>query len=232
MSSITTRSSSRSSRPIWRISRSATSCGPRIVQRAAGQSAISRRPSSNAATSWAAFAAPMPGTAAELQLRRAGQPGQAVVPGERVGGEVDAPTARACPSPTAARSARPRSAHPTPRRASRSRGRSATAARGWLGRARAGRVRPFVRPGHAIPPATIPGGRSGVPEARTTGARRFPPPSGPRGRRRAYRRGPHRPVNRSFTGLTGRLMARRPVGRAGRARSNGRPSRRGSAAGR
>ena len=34
MLSITTRSSSRSSRPIWRISRSATSRGPRIVQRA------------------------------------------------------------------------------------------------------------------------------------------------------------------------------------------------------
>ena len=29
--------------------------------------------------------------------------------------------------------------------------------------------------------------RSGRPRARTTGARRFPPPSGPRGRRRAYR---------------------------------------------
>jgi hypothetical protein len=59
-----TRSSSRSSRPIWRMRRSATSRGVRIVQRPVGQSARRRRPSSNDATSWAARAGPIPGTAA------------------------------------------------------------------------------------------------------------------------------------------------------------------------
>ena len=78
------------------MSRSATSCGPRIVQRAEGQSASSRRPSSKAATSWAALASPTPLDRRQLELRGARETGQAIVPGERVGREVDGrPTTRA-----------------------------------------------------------------------------------------------------------------------------------------
>ena len=98
----TTRSSSRSRRPIWSISRSATSRGERIVQRPAGQSASSRRPSSNAAVSWAAFAAPTPGTASSSSVARPGEAGQPVVPGEGVLGQVDRRPAARARSPTAA----------------------------------------------------------------------------------------------------------------------------------
>ena len=56
-------------------SRSATSRGDRIVQRPAGQSATERRPSSNAAASLAAFAAPIPGIAASsVSVARARAP--------------------------------------------------------------------------------------------------------------------------------------------------------------
>ncbi len=77
-----------------------------------------------------------------------------------------------------------------PRWASRSRGRSVT------GSSRIGPPRP---PGHdrfrpRRPPGGVRGG-SGVPEARTTGARRFPPPSGPRGRLRSLPMDPHRRLN-------------------------------------
>ena len=120
---MTTRSSSRSSRPIWRISRSATSRGPRIAQRAVGQSASSRRPSSNAATSWAALAAPTPGIAASSSSLARARPVRPSCGGERVGREVDGgPAADPAPHSSAMSSAAVSPA--APRRASRSRGRS------------------------------------------------------------------------------------------------------------
>ena len=63
MTSSTTRSSSRSRRPISGSSRSARSRGARIDQRPLGQSTSARRPSSNAAANCAARTGPTPGSA-------------------------------------------------------------------------------------------------------------------------------------------------------------------------
>ena len=203
------------------------SCGPRIVQRAAGQSASSRRPSSNAATSWAALAAPMPGHRRELQLRRAGQPGQAVVPGERVGGEVDAPTARVCPSPTAAP-------------ISSADGQATDAAQGqplaWplgdrhLADGPAGR-RPERR-GRSCDPDTRSPPRAGRGDRASPRPGRREPADSPAIRTsrtsRSLPAGPHRPVNRRSPRLTS-ARRRAAAAQAGRLRSSGRRPRRGSA---
>ena len=210
---MTTRSSSRSSRPIWRISRSATSAGPRIVQRPAGQSARSRRPSSKAATSWAALADADARHRGQLLLGRPGEPGEAIVRRQRVGGEVDGRP-----------SARPGSPDQPDELG---RGQAAGAAQGqplarplgeWdladgaTGRRRRVEAR-FAANGPRLA-STV--GQAAVrrPRARTTGARRFPPPSGPRGRRRAYGRALTGGSTGRASRLTGAADAPAPARRA------------------
>ncbi len=88
----------------------------------------------------------------------------------------------------------------TPRWASRSLGRSAS------GSSRMARPRPagMNDPSSgmrstAVPPGGTFRGGSGVPGVRTTGARRFPPPSGPQRTPRSLSVTPHRRLNRGFT---------------------------------
>ena len=111
----------------------------------------------------------------ELDVRRAGEPGQAVVPGERVLGEVHGRPPAPTRSPRAARSAPRRCSPAAPRSASRSRGRSAA---GISRIARPRSSRPDLD--DRVPPSFAPAARRhGSPRARTTEARRFLPPSGP-----------------------------------------------------
>ncbi len=119
----TTRSSSRSSRPIWRMSRSATSPGERIDQRPEGQSARSRRPSSNAAVSWPALATPTPGMASSSRSEARASP---VSPSFRARASSARSTALAPRAPEPQMSAMSSAvvSPPTPRSARRSRGRS------------------------------------------------------------------------------------------------------------
>ena len=97
----------------------------------------------------------------ELQLRRAGQPGQAVVPGERVGGEVErGPPARARAPQQPDQLGRRQATHAA-------QGESLARSLGdrHLADGSAGpgsSVRPFVCPGHAIPPS-IPDGDGASP---------------------------------------------------------------------
>ena len=119
-------------------------------------------------------------------------------------------TARACPSPTAARSAPPTVRPPTPAQGeplARTLGDRHLADGPAAGPAAP--TRPAVRVSRTRDPSPRYRAAVGRPQARTTGARRFPPPSGPRGRRTAYRRGlTGRSTGRSPR-LTGRVMARR-----------------------
>ena len=137
-------------------------------------------PSSKAATSWAAFAGPMPGTAASSSSVARARP---VSPSWRASasvGEVDRRPAARRRSPRPARSAPPRvrpadtaQGQPLARPLRR------PAARGSPGRPAGGAERgPGAgRSGHRC--TSDCDGGLGVPGARTTGARRFPPPSGP-----------------------------------------------------
>ena len=78
----------------------ATSRGDRIVQRPAGQSATDRRPSSNAAASRAAFAAPRPGDRGELRRPRPGRArGTLVVTGDERPRRARSRCGRRRPSP-------------------------------------------------------------------------------------------------------------------------------------
>ena len=209
----TTRSSSRSSRPIWRISRSARSRGARTDQRPLGQSASSRRPSSNAAASRAARAVPTPGMRLQLDARWPwpGRPGRRARPAPR--------------SPGRARTARPSRCPRRGRPAPRSRGRRRPAPRA----ARAGDPRPGARGsshpgrcrgagrGHAVAargwhaarsthgPSLRPRRADGAPGP-NDGARQFPRRPGPRAQ--AHRRA--RPLIAGFSSACRRLPVRAP----------------------
>ena len=121
---LSTRSSSRSRRPISTSSRSATSRGDRMAQLPAGQSATERRPSSKAAASRAALAEPTPGIpASSASDARASAPTLAC----RASASSARSSALRPPEPVPQTTAISSAAEspPGPRRASRSRGRSA-----------------------------------------------------------------------------------------------------------
>ncbi len=157
--------------------------GPRIVQRAAGQSAMSRRPSSKAATSCAARAGADAGHGRRSSSSAGpGQAGQAVVArrGRRAARSTADRPRVPDPQTSAISSAAVRP--PTPREGQ---------PLAWPFGQREARGSPdrpvparSSRPGPCHLRHPMPG--RGIPGARATEARRFLPPSGPRGHDRAY----------------------------------------------
>ena len=175
----TTRSSSRSRRPIWRTSRSATSRGPRIVQRAGRP--VGEQPPAELERGRPA-GPPWPRRSRAAPRARARSPGRAR--SGRRGGRArpsrgPPPTGRACREPQSRPISSAAVRPPAPRSASRSRGRS-------VDRQLADRPAAAGRPTVVAPIGSRHRGTSvattrrvGRPRARTTEARRFLPPSGP-----------------------------------------------------
>ena len=192
----------------------ATSPGDRIVQRPAGQSATDRRPSSNAAASRAAFACPRPGVPASSTSDARASARRLSWRRTSASREVD----RAPPSPAGPQHERDELRRREP--AGPAQGEPLARALGGgqvtdgsrRAAVRRSVIRRVVRDRHGHTrigrvAGTGPARRSrgdgglGVPGARTTEARRFPPPSGP-GNTPEPRDEPlptaHRPLRRPF----------------------------------
>ena len=206
----------RGSRPAAPRARAGPSGGRAGRRRRAASGWSSGRPASRRAvagrartrpTSCAALAAPMPGHGLQLDVRRPGEAGQAVVARRGRRSRRRPPTGPRPRSPARARSA-PRPVSPArPAQGEALAGRSAAGSSRMASPAR--RSRALVSTRHGL----LRGGGRGVPAARTTRARRFLPPSGPRGRRGACRFPPPSDRTPSWRWLTCRLTG------AGRRRS-------------